>query len=287
MFMNNQRSEMDEEFYVGYFPEAPAGISSVIRKVIVATGIAVMIVAVSLTISQRPFSTAEFDYGVPTSVSGFLFTSPVPHVRVPMGKNQNGTEVYKTILLVGAGKYGVSELIDEIRETQQNIEGKFSTLTGFLIYGDGKAVLQINDIKDVKIMEEKFQPADVTKTSKGKMAIVSGEIVDPKCYFGVMKPGEGKPHRSCAIRCISGGIPPVFHSTDNTYFLLVDENFSSLNTVVLPLVGDHLRLDGEVVQFDDWKILKIQSGELKGLAMEAKRTNTMLAFQKGMTYCKK
>lgn len=24
-----------------------------------------------------------------------------------------------------------------------------------------------------------------------------------------MKPGEGKAHRACAIRCIAGGIPPV------------------------------------------------------------------------------
>jgi hypothetical protein len=36
-----------------------------------------------------------------------------------------------------------------------------------------------------------------------------GEIVDSKCYLGVMNPGALIPHRACAIRCISGGIPPV------------------------------------------------------------------------------
>jgi len=25
---------------------------------------------------------------------------------------------------------------------------------------------------------------------------LQGEIIDPKCYFGVMKPGKGKIHRS-------------------------------------------------------------------------------------------
>lgn len=39
------------------------------------------------------------------------------------------------------------------------------------------------------------------------------EIIDPKCYFGVI-PGKGKIHRSCAIRCISDGIPPVLATTD-------------------------------------------------------------------------
>jgi hypothetical protein len=37
---------------------------------------------------------------------------------------------------------------------------------------------------------------------------VTGEIVDSKCFNGVMKPGKGKPHRACAARCLSGGIPP-------------------------------------------------------------------------------
>jgi hypothetical protein len=38
----------------------------------------------------------------------------------------------------------------------------------------------------------------------------TGEIVDSKCYLGVMNPGNGKVHRDCAARCISGGIPPAF-----------------------------------------------------------------------------
>jgi hypothetical protein len=40
-------------------------------------------------------------------------------------------------------------------------------------------------------------------------AQLTGEIVDSKCYFGVMNPGRGKVHRDCAVRCLSGGIPPA------------------------------------------------------------------------------
>jgi hypothetical protein len=53
---------------------------------------------------------------------------------------------------------------------------------------------------------------------------LTGEIVDSKCYFGVMNPGAGKVHRDCAVRCISGGIPPAFlvrDSSGNTVTLLL------------------------------------------------------------------
>ena len=37
-----------------------------------------------------------------------------------------------------------------------------------------------------------------------------------------MNPGQGKVHRDCAARCLSGGIPPIFVTTDgHEQFLLV------------------------------------------------------------------
>lgn len=41
---------------------------------------------------------------------------------------------------------------------------------------------------------------------------LDGELVDSKCYLGTMKPGDGKTHKSCAILCLRGGIPPLFVS---------------------------------------------------------------------------
>jgi hypothetical protein len=36
-----------------------------------------------------------------------------------------------------------------------------------------------------------------------------GEVVDGKCDLGVMNPGDGILHRGCAVRCLSGGVPPM------------------------------------------------------------------------------
>ena len=35
-----------------------------------------------------------------------------------------------------------------------------------------------------------------------------------KCYLGVINPGNGKVHRDCAVRCLSGGVTPVFATND-------------------------------------------------------------------------
>ena len=83
-----------------------------------------------------------------------------------------------------------------------------------------------------------------------------------------MKPAEGKIHKSCAIRCISGGVPPVFRQptgkTDQPYdyFLVVDESGESINQAVLPFVGEPVSAAGKTANFLDWKILYINPSNL-------------------------
>ena len=88
-----------------------------------------------------------------------------------------------------------------------------------------------------------------------------GEILDPKCALGVMNPAEGKPHRSCAIRCISGGIPPLFRiktkGGESNYILLKNKDGEAINQEVLPYVADQLLICGNLVQEADWLVLYI------------------------------
>jgi hypothetical protein len=56
-----------------------------------------------------------------------------------------------------------------------------------------------------KPTEKEFRPETETV---GPVNLV-GELVDTKCFLGVMRPATGKVHRACAIRCLSGGIPPA------------------------------------------------------------------------------
>jgi hypothetical protein len=83
--------------------------------------------------------------------------------------------------------------------------------------------------------------------------------VDSKCYLGVMKPGHLKPHRACAARCISGGVPPVLLVRDlegsASYLLLADADGRAVNSRVQDLVAEPVRIRGEVRRFDDLLVL--------------------------------
>ena len=43
---------------------------------------------------------------------------------------------------------------------------------------------------------------------EGRTYELTGELVDTKCWLGVMRPSSGKVHRACAVRCLAGGVPP-------------------------------------------------------------------------------
>ena len=74
--------------------------------------------------------------------------------------------------------------------------------------------------------------------------------MDSKCYLGVMNPGQLTTHRGCAIRCISGGIPPVLlvRQTNGPalYFLLVSRDGKPMNKQVLNMVAEPVQITGEV-----------------------------------------
>jgi hypothetical protein len=204
-----------------------------------------------------------------------------------MGNDAKQNSIYQTILLVGFGKSGAIETLKKLEEEVNfSLQGKLVKMTGSLMYGDGKALLQISDESNVQLTSDKEIQFEKMEVRELERATIHGEIVDPKCYFGVMNPGEGKAHRSCAIRCISGGIPPVFYSKQlSEYFLLVGENFKPLNHEVLNIVGDQVSLTGRTFQFDDWKVIQVENKELHRLSLSALNHRMMAAMESDMTKC--
>ena len=66
-----------------------------------------------------------------------------------------------------------------------------------------------------------------------------------------MKPGRGKPHRSCAARCLAGGIPPALLVVSvegaSRLLLLADAQGGPLAAeAVLELVGEPVTASGTV-----------------------------------------
>jgi hypothetical protein len=79
---------------------------------------------------------------------------------------------------------------------------------------------------------------------------LTGEIVDSKCHLAVMNPGQGKVHRDCAARCISGGIPRPFvvrdASGESHTLLLVGDDGRKLNREILDYVAEPVRISGRL-----------------------------------------
>lgn len=276
-----------DEFFIGYLPEAPEKTSSFLRWVLVGVGVVIVIISVVLVVNQRDFSSAVFDYEKYTTVEGHVFNYPVPHLKVSTGLNSAGKATYQTVLLVGFGKAGADKTMNQFESQLGALEGKIIRITGERIHGYGKSLLQVSADRVPEILSQQEEYKNPNRLNEfSATSHFSGEIVDPKCFFGVMKPGEGKPHRSCAIRCIAGGIPPVFHATDNTgYYLLLDEDFQPVNQRVLDMVGDNIELTGKIVQWDDWKILLIGSEELRTHAITSKLRRNLAMMEDGMTQC--
>jgi hypothetical protein len=86
---------------------------------------------------------------------------------------------------------------------------------------------------------------------------LTGEIVDSKCYLGVMNPGRTKVHRDCAARCISGGIPPAFVTADG-FYLLVGGDGRSVRHEVLDWVGETIEVTGTVQRSGETLILRAE-----------------------------
>jgi hypothetical protein len=86
-----------------------------------------------------------------------------------------------------------------------------------------------------------------------------GEIVDSKCYLGVMNPGQGKVHRDCAARCISGGIPPIFITTSgHEQLLLVGlDGRAPGRDALREFIAEPIQIEGQLLETGSTRFLKI------------------------------
>jgi hypothetical protein len=256
---------MNNEFYIGWLPKAPAGFVKHIKRILIILLPLVIIIAVTLALLQKKFATGNFEFGTITEVKGFYFTKPIPMIKVINGKDIWGNISYINIPLVGYGKYGAHGIISDL-EKEKNIsfDQRELTLKGTLLYNDGKMILQVSaSDKPLLHVADIKAPAEYLPQQKELgIAKIKGEIIDPKCYFGVMKPGEGKVHRDCAIRCILGGIPPMMRVKNekgqNNYYIVVDAEGEKMNKAVQDYVGEPVEMEARLVQYDDWIVMYVK-----------------------------
>ncbi len=245
----------NDEFYVPYIEGSlGAKTKQTLKRFTMGSFVLIIIAALLFSFSQKPFKNSSFELLNETKITGTFHESPYPMLRVEVAEN-----TFKNILLLGFGKSSADPFLEKLQNDVKNLNGKTISIEGNLIYYNGKTLIQITDDEKVTLVNAKNTKIPEKETI-GEMTL-KGEIIDPKCYFGVMKPGKGKIHRSCAVRCISGGIPPVLATTDNnnmsTYYLLTDLKGNPIHKAILPFIGKPSEISGIVQKVDDWYLLKI------------------------------
>ena len=206
-----------EEFYVGYVDRAPPATGRFVRRVVVSVMLALAATIAIVAASQDPLPSGVFEFGVQRDFEGVLYVEPLPYLRV-VGPSGDGGRAATNLLLVGLGKHGLPE---EFRRH----DGRKVSFRGSLIYRENLAMVEMNDPASFR---EVGQPGpEEARPRSGSVAEVAltGELVDTKCWLGVMRPATGKVHRACAVRCLKGGVPPGLLVRDPegnaTVFMLV------------------------------------------------------------------
>jgi len=242
------------DFYVGYLPKAPTALARFVRRVIVVLGLLVVTAALVLVVGQKPFANSAFEFGKVRKFEGVLVTRPFPTLIVARAGQPGQQDKYSRYLLVAPGKHGADDFA-------ASFDGKQVRLQGQLIYRDGGTMVEIAP-GSIAVVDA--APAVQEATRDLGTVTVTGEIVDSKCYLGVMNPGQGKVHRDCAARCLSGGTPPIFVTTDGReQFLLVGLDGRALGRDALrEFVAEPITIRGQLLQQGESQLLRIDARKL-------------------------
>jgi hypothetical protein len=239
----------DAEFYVGYLPRAPKILARVVFRITVALTALVLVIGLVLVFGQQPFPRSTFEYQQYREFTGLMEASPYPALLVERPGAPPEHSPYSRYLLVAPGKHGADSDI-------RGFAGKRVSLRGSLIYRDGQTMIEL--LPGSLALRSSTPPNQPEETLLGEVTIL-GEMVDSKCYLGVMNPGRTKVHRDCAVRCISGGIPPMLVTGDTTY-LLVGTDGRQLNQEVLDMVGETIEVRGMAVRSGETLSIKSEPG---------------------------
>jgi methionine sulfoxide reductase heme-binding subunit len=185
-----------EPFYIGW-RKKPVVMHVTAKRIAWATAaVAALGVFAAAAALQNPFDAGVFEFGTIRSFQGVLRAEPVPHLASLAPSGAAGP----AILVSGEGKFGVPPALMAAHD------GQHVEFNGTLIAREGMTMVQMDDPGSFRVLDPARLPAR-DDTDLGRV-VLEGELVDTKCFFGVMRPATGKVHRGCAVRCLSGGVPP-------------------------------------------------------------------------------
>ena len=245
----------EDDFYIGYLPVAPQDTARLGRRLIVALIGGAAALGALIASRQPKADPSVFEYGVERSFEGQIVEHPYPVLLVQRPGITDRAVAYSRYWLVAQGKHGA-------QETVRGLDGGSAQLKGSLIYRAGETMVEVTHAAS----HASASATAIRTTVLGRFTL-HGEIVDSKCYLGVMRPGNGAVHRGCATRCLSGGAPPLLIVHDSIgpagFILLTGADGAPLpKDRLLKLVGTPVVVTGEVLREGEMLVLRAERLEI-------------------------
>ena len=248
-----------DPFYIGYDPPMPRPLAQAVTRAVallVAAGLAGLCLVAAW---HRAIAGGLFEFGSVKPVRGVVVERPYPALQV------DGRPA--ATLLAAPGKHGAASLV-------RGLDGRRVTVAGQRIARDGREMIEISAIRPESTPESTpdFEPnpaSDRESTPESisnpeSTIVLRGEIVDTKCFLGVMVPGQGKTHRACASLCLRGGLPPALlveaRGGATRLVLLVDPSGAPLDpAAAADAAGEAIELRGRLSRGGGWWTLRTDS----------------------------
>ena len=241
-----------EEFFIGYAPPMPPRLARFVTRTVIGIACVILLLAVTLAAGHVPLEGGTFEFGQPKSFSGTIVERPYPGLRLD-GVDSN-VEPWPP-LLVAPGKHGADRLVS-------GLDGRHVTLTGTRIQRGSHTMIEVEPESLVSKASESGSmraTALLERSDKGLVEL-TGEIVDSKCFLGVMVPGSGKTHKECASLCLRGGIPPALYVQDraghSSLLLLAGPTGEPIGAPALQAAGEAISLSGSIQRQGGWLVLR-------------------------------
>lgn len=269
----------EKPFFIGWSNMNARPVFSLSRKFIFFSLPGLLALAFVITAKQQKISSFKIDYEQVKEMNGWLSKYPVPTLTMVEGKDQFGNPQLKSILLVDAFKKGAAESVTEVLGEEESVFVKIKGYASFKYAACGpsdtakectpvctECLLGTSQFPLLELANGAYSFTKITpafenqtaSTSDLKEMVVQGEIIDPKCYFGAMNPGSGKPHLSCASRCISGGIMPVVKYMVNQeahFAVLLSSNGKPVNQLASRYTALPVTIKGKWGKFNNWEVV--------------------------------
>jgi len=241
-----------EEFFIGYAPPMPPRLARYLSRVVIGLACGVLVWAVTMGVGHVPLEGGTFEFGHPQRFAGTLVERPYPALRSDAAENS----ATPWLLLVAPGKHGADALV-------RGLDGRHVTLAGTPVRRGAHTMIEVDPAS--LVADDGSAPnvtaAAIQARSVGDHPVkVRGEIVDSKCFLGVMVPGAGKTHKDCASLCLRGGIPPALHVQDragqSALLLVTGTSGEPMGARALQVAGEAIDMTGIIEQKGGWLVLR-------------------------------